>query len=180
MGFRGPKTELTESQWKLVKDNIKLAYFLVKRSTGLSTSDPRTEPYLDEAMDTLMRCAQTYDPMSATHAQFSTYAYKSIRRNLSFPHKKEIIRNQKFKSLSLVDYDSVKYKDTRLMDIKEFINHILDQMDEQARQVHELLMEGLDQVQISKRMGVTKQRISAIIRHNRLLAKLYAGDIAFA
>jgi RNA polymerase sigma factor (sigma-70 family) len=68
---------LSNAQQELVKDNVKLAYFLASRYAGSGATQTELEDLTSVAILQLVKCAAKYDP--ARGIPFSGYAGTSIR-----------------------------------------------------------------------------------------------------
>ena len=71
---------LSNAQQELVKDNVKLAYFLASRYAGSGATQAEIEDLTSVAILQLVKCAAKYDP--ARGIPFSGYAGTSIRGQL--------------------------------------------------------------------------------------------------
>lgn len=75
-----PTASLNNSQQELVKDNVKLAYYLASRYAGSGASEAELEDLTSIAILQLVKCAAKFDPERGV--PFAGYAGNSIRGQL--------------------------------------------------------------------------------------------------
>lgn len=170
---------MTEEQRKLVEDNIKLAYMVGSRYGG-------SEDTYQEAMVGLCKAAMTYNPELGA---FSSYAVPTIEHQLQTQHRLShtkgrwspqrpismdamIFEDEYANSYNLYDFMSDRHQNTE----RDAINNVMasDKMISRIAPLSMLMYNThIDQMELSKRFGCTRQYISYFLAQERRWAKYY-------
>lgn len=154
---------------QLIEDNMNLVYFIISREYPTYIKD---EDVVQSGMLGLCKAAERFDGEKGT---FSTLAGKCIRNEICM----EFRRRKKDKGNLSLDYEvtdaeegSVLFgdlivgeNDINYVDIQPFYN----QLNNREKEVFNLLYEGLEQDEISSRLGMSQTTVNTYIRRLRML-----------
>jgi RNA polymerase sigma factor (sigma-70 family) len=159
------KTRLTDEQSKLVADNLRLCYNMMKR---YSTIPPELwdEMIAEAALPGLMRAARNFDPNNG--AKFSTFACWCIRKEINRHYTKGQTYAHRFQQVFGDFDDDNGYSIESLVDERRQANPDLD--NETKAHVLDLLkhIHGVQRQVIELRYfhGMTLREIGLIFGHN--------------
>lgn len=144
---------------QIVEDNMNLVYSLIAKEYPTYLND---EDIIQCGMLGLCKAADKWDEEKGT---FSTFAWFCIRNEI----RQEFRSRSKHQNILSLDYevDSEEGKTTfgDFVMGDEDVNYIdTSDLTEREAQVLQLLNNGLSQVVIAKKLGITKQRVWAILR----------------
>lgn len=160
---------LNEQQRKLVEDNHNLIYSFMN-SRHLSTDD--IEDWYGVVAIALCKAAMTYD--DSRDIKFATYAYRCMQNAVS--HQKRHNANQIVPAFSLDDTvdgvgstigEIVADRQDPFFDVyvKDALEAATKHMDDRNKRIVDMVIrQGYDQSAVAKHYGISRQRVSEIIK----------------
>lgn len=162
---------------QLIEDNMNLVYHLIHREYPTYIGD---EDIIQTGMLGLCKAAEKWDE---SKSKFSTFAIICIRSEI----QTEFRKRAKHQGILSLDYE-IKNGDTTCdfvtlgdlivgdEDVPYFdIGIDLSKLNEKERQIAELLPTGMTQVDIARKLGVSKQYVNRTIRKIRTM-RGYANE----
>lgn len=154
---------------QLIEDNMNLVYSLVSREYPTYIHD---EDIIQSGMVGLCTAAESWDE---TKSKFSNFAWYCIRHEII----KEFKRRAKHQGILSLDYETTDKNGVRatLADFivgDEDVSYVdlwvdTTKLNEKERKVYELLLEGVEQLEIARRLNITHQYVTWTKRKLRLL-----------
>ena len=169
---------MTEEQNKLIEDNINLVYFVYAKYFLAKDGGREKEDLISEGMLGLINAAIKYSPDKGV--TFSTFACVCIHRKMCL-YLRDNRERLEANIVSLDaparvgDSDIITIADTIAGPEESIIDTILNEkqifdslvLSEQERQILTYKYLGYTQVEISKMLGLSRQRIGQAIEHAR-------------
>ena len=156
---------------QLIEDNMKLVYWVVSREFPTLTQD---EDIIQTGMVGLCMAAERYDETIGT---FAGFAYSCIRNTIS----KELRNRKKHYGVISLDYEIVADNGERTPMVElimgdEDVAYVdvsvdLSRLTEQQQKIYQLLVAGVEPIEIAQRLNTTVQNVSWTKRKIRLLRK---------
>ena len=155
--------------------NLRLSSQLLKGSINICRDYGITQEVLSDAYHDVLKSIDYFDWTKGV--KFSTYATWVLRQNSSREVKKMIRRHENHIALedhhfeSFFSYEDQHEEEKRLIEMKNFIQNALDSMNENERDSRQIFVltnyfginfEKQTLEQISKKIGVTKERVRQI------------------
>lgn len=177
--------KMNEKQQKLVLDNQKLVYHVIKQLHLYH----KLEDYLDVGIIGLCKAAKTFKPENGS--KFSTYAYSCIRNNILMEIRNEkrqcdayaisfssIINSSKDNNLTLEDTLSDYELENDILNREELISLItsIERLDKEDKQIIDLYFyQNKTQQQIAQILNMSQANASRRIQ--RALNNLKKGGL---
>ena len=160
---------------QLIEDNLNLVYYIVSHEYPTYLRD---EDIIQSGMLGLCKAANAWKETGL----FQSYAGRCIRNEIC----NEFIRRKKYKGDLSLDFPSrdddsasvsfgdliVGENDINYVDIQPFYK----QLNNREKEIFNLLYEGLEQDEISNRLGISQTTMNTYIRRLRLLWRNFYGD----
>ena len=150
---------------QLIEDNMNLVYSLIRKEYPTYISD---EDLIQCGMLGLCKAAESGDE---TKAKFSTFAYCCIRRAIQC----ELRNRTKHSGVLSLDYevgnDGERTALGNLIVGDEDVIYVdvdTSHLTSREKQIFELFQTGLDQAEIAKHLGVSKQYVWKVMRKARI------------